>query len=710
MIKINRLLLTVFFITLILPSCNIMNESEKKIVAPVAEIIPQKLAIHGHERIDNYFWMKNRDSEEVINYLNAENDYTKEVLADTEEFQEKLYNEMIGRIKQDDSSVPYRLNGYYYYTRFEEGKEYPLYCRKIDAADATEEVMLNVNQMAEGFPYYQVGGTSVSEDNRILAFSVDTVSRRKYSIYFKDLKTGEIYSDKIDNTSGSITWASDNLTVFFSRKDETLREFQVSSHILGTSVETDKVVYQENDPTFSCSVYKSKSRKYLIIDSESTLSSEYRIMEANNPMGEFRIFQERIEDMLYSISHNGNRFIVKTNLDALNFRLMECPENNTGIKSWKEIVPHREDVLIEDIETFNDYLVIAEKSNALNNIRVILLSSGEDYYIDFDENAYMAYISQNYESDTDVLRYGYTSLTTPSSTCDFNMKTRERTLLKQQEVLGDFIRENYQTERLWAPATDGTSIPISLVYRKDKFKKDGSNPLWIQGYGSYGYSSDPYFTSSRLSLLDRGFVFAIAHIRGGQEMGRQWYEDGKLLNKKNTFTDFIDCTIFLQKNQYSSPSNTVAWGGSAGGLLMGAVISINPDIYNSIIAAVPFVDVITTMLDESIPLTTGEYDEWGNPNEKKYYDFMLSYSPYDQVKEMDYPNILVTTGYHDSQVQYWEPAKWVAKLRALKTDNNLLLLKTNMDFGHGGASGRFEALKEKAMEYAFVIKNLKMVY
>ncbi len=675
---------------------------QKQLQAPVAKIEPTELTKHAHTRVDNYFWMKNRDTEEVINYLNAENEYTQACMQETEQLQTNLYNEMLGRIKQTDNSVPYLENGYYYYTRYEEGKEYPIHCRKAGSLEAPEEILLNVNEMAKDYAYFQVGDYSVSSNNQLLAYTVDTVSRRKYTIYFKDLKSGEVFSDHIGNTSGGVSWANDNKTVFYSTKDETLRSNKIHRFSLGDSAPVE--VFEETDTTFGCYVYKTKSGKYMVIGSSATMATEYQILEADNPAGMFRMFEPRHAEMLYNIDHYGTKFYISTNFEARNFRLMETPENKTGIENWKELIPHREEVLLEGFELFDNYLVVQERKLGLTQLRIINQLNKEEHYLDFGEATYMAYISTNREFNTAVLRFGYGSMTTPNSTFDYNMTTREKTLMKQQEVLGGFNAADYQTERVWATAADGTEVPISLVYKKELFKKDGSNPMMVYAYGSYGNSMDPYFSSVRLSLLDRGFVYALAHIRGGQELGRYWYEDGKKLKKKNTFTDFIACTEYLQENGYSSPEKTFASGGSAGGLLMGAVANMKPEIYNGMIAAVPFVDVITTMLDESIPLTTGEYDEWGNPNEKAYYDYILSYSPYDNVEAKNYPNLLVTTGYHDSQVQYWEPAKWVAKLRAMKTDHNLLLLHTNMDFGHGGASGRFERLKDSALEYAFVFK------
>ena len=678
------------------------EEKEKNAEPPVAKIEATELTIHGDTRIDNYYWLKDRDSSYVIEYLEAENDYTQSVMKDTEQLQKDLYEEMLSRIKQTDNSVPYLQNGYYYYTRYEEGKEYPIYCRKKETLEAEEEIMLDGNEMAEGYAYFQIGGLSVSENNKTLAFSVDTVSGRNYTIKFKNLETGHILEDEIANTSGGSTWAADNKTVFYSAKDETLRPFKILKYHLDSKENT--AVYEEKDPTFNVFVYKTKSRKFLVIGSSATKSSEYRILEADRLDEDFRVFEPRQDDMLYGIDHYKDKFYVRTNWDAKNFRLMETPLEKTSSDNWTEVIPNREDILFEGFELFADYLVLQERKLGLTKLRVINQKTKDEHYIDFEEETYSADIGTNRNFDTDVLRYQYTSLTTPASTFDYDMSKKEKELMKQQEVLGDFDKNDYKAERIWAEAPDGTKVPVSLVYKKGTFKKDGSNPLWIQAYGSYGYSSDPYFSTARLSLLDRGFVWAVAHVRGGQELGRYWYEEGKLLNKKNTFTDFIACTEYLQAQKYGSPEKTFALGGSAGGLLIGAVINMKPEIYKGAIAAVPFVDVVTTMLDESIPLTTGEYDEWGNPNDEEYYKYILSYSPYDNVEEKDYPNVLVTTGYHDSQVQYWEPAKWVAKLRARKTDDNLLLLHTNMKFGHGGASGRFERLKEVALEYAFAFK------
>ncbi|RLD79709.1 MAG: oligopeptidase B [Bacteroidetes bacterium] len=670
---------------------------------PVAKKINKELTAHDHTRIDPYYWLNERENQEVISYLEAENAYTSAMLKHTEEFQTELYDEIVGRIKQTDMSVPYKRNGYYYYSRYEEGKEYPVYCRKKGNLEADEEIMLNVNEMAEGYSYFQVGGISVSHNNKIIAYGVDTVSRRKYTIYFKDLESGELYDDAIQNTTGYAPWAADNKTVFYTRKDEvTLRADKIYKHVLGEEPEVDPMIYHEEDETFGTGVSLSKSMEYLMIGSFSTLSTEYRFLNSSKPDGEFKVFQARQEKLEYFVSHYKNKFYIRTNLDAKNFRLMETPLVKTGMKYWKEVIPHREDVLLEDYDVFNKYLALQERINGLTEIRILSHNGKKDFYIEFEEQTYLVYLSTNLDFDTDLLRYGYTSMTIPNSVYDYNMKTGDAELLKRQEVVGGYDPDEYFAERLFATAPDGVKVPISLVYKKG-IAKDGSNPTVLYGYGSYGSSMDPYFSSVRLSLLDRGFVYAIAHVRGGEEMGRWWYEDGKLLKKKNTFTDFISCAEFLIAEKFTSSEKIFAMGGSAGGLLVGAVVNMRPELFKGVIAAVPFVDVVTTMQDESIPLTTGEYDEWGNPNEKEYYEYMLSYSPYDNVEAKDYPAMLITTGLHDSQVQYWEPAKWVAKMRDMKTDDKLLVLWINMDYGHGGASGRFQRYKEVALEYAFMI-------
>lgn len=700
---------------LLFSNCKDMKkQSNVALSPPVAEKVPMELTAHGNTRIDNYYWMRLSDEQKttetpdeqtkkVIEYLNAENTYTAEVMAHTKKLQEDLFEEMKGRIREEDESVPYFKNGYWYYSRFETGHEYPVYCRKKGTLEAEEEVMLNVNELADGYEFFNVGGLSVSPDNKILAFSEDTLSRRIYTIRFKNLESGQYLSDEIPNASGGAAWANDNKTVFYTSKNEvTLLSEKIKRHQLGTLAENDETVYHELDPSFYIGVYRSKSGKYILIYNESTLVSDYHILRSDNPEGKFRQFIPRESDMLYSLDHFGDKFYITTNWQAKNFRLMETPENQTAKSNWKEVIPHRPDVLLEGIELFEVFLVVEERKSGLTNFRIINQTSGDEHYLDFGEPAYSASIGVNPEFNTEWLRFSYSSLTTPNSTFDYNLTSREKVLKKQEEVVGGHHPENYVTERVFATARDGVKVPISIVYKKG-FKKDGKHPLLLYGYGSYGATMDPYFNSARLSLLDRGFAFAIAHIRGGQMLGREWYEDGKLLNKKNSFFDFIDCARYLLDQNFTSSEHLYAMGGSAGGLLMGAVLNYEPTLFNGVIAAVPFVDVVTTMSDPTIPLTTNEYDEWGNPENTEYYDYMLSYSPYDQVEAKDYTNILVTTGLFDSQVQYWEPAKWVAKLRDYKTDDNMLLLHTNMEAGHGGASGRFERLKETALEYAFLL-------
>lgn len=697
-----------FLAALLLTFTACQTETKKKVLkaaidAPQAKKEAKELSVHGHTRIDNYYWLKDREDEEVIDYLNKENGYTKEQLAHTEDFQEKLFEEIKGRIKEKDESVPFKLDDYYYYTRFNEGQEYPIFCRKKKSLEAEEEIMVDANQLAEGHEFFSMRSVNVSYAQNIGAFAIDTVGRRIYTVHFKNLETGEMLKDEIPSVTGNIAWANDNKSLFYTRQDtETLRSNKIYKHILGSDASEDQLIFEEKDETFGCYVYRTKSKKYMVIGSYSTLSTESRILKADTPDGEFKIVQPRERDLEYSINHFGDKFYILTNHQAKNFKLVECPVEQTGKENWKDVIAHREDVLLESIEIFNDFLVVDERKEGLTQLRIMNWEGEEEHYLDFGEPTYTVYISYNPDFNTQELRYGYSSLTTPNSTFDYNMVNRSKELKKQTEVLGGFDASNYVTERQFATAADGTKVPLSIVYRKG-LQKDGSNPTLIYGYGSYGHSMDAYFSSSRLSLLDRGFVFAIAHIRGGQEMGRHWYEDGKLLEKKNTFMDFIACSEHLINEGFTEKEKLFAMGGSAGGLLMGAIVNMRPDLYKGIIAAVPFVDVVTTMLDDSIPLTTGEYDEWGNPNDKAYYDYILSYSPYDNVEAKAYPAMLVTTGLHDSQVQYWEPAKWVAKLREMKTDDNLLLLHTNMEAGHGGASGRFKQFKETALEYAFLL-------
>ncbi|MEM6894020.1 MAG: S9 family peptidase [Bacteroidota bacterium] len=672
---------------------------------PVAKKIAKELTLHNDTRVDNYYWMNDRTDQAVLDYLTAENDYYEKTTAHTKDFQKALFEEMKGRIKEDDSSVPYKLNGYWYVTRYETNKEYPIFSRHEETLDNPEQILFDCNLLAKDHEFFNLRGISISPDNTLASFGVDTISRRQYHIQIKNLKTGEVYPDKIENTTGTSVWADDNKTLYYTKKDPvTLRSDRIYRHKLGTPSAEDELVFHETDDTYSAFVYKSKSRKYIIIGSASTLTTEYRILEANQPDGTFRVFSERKRGLEYSISHYADKFYILTNKDdATNFKLMQSNLTETDASQWQEFIPHREDVLLEDIEIFKEYYVLSERENGLNRMKIVRWDGSDSKFLPFDSETYVAGTSVNLDFDTNTLRYYFNEMGTPYAVVDYNMSTGEKTVLKQQEVLGGkFASENYETKRLWAPAGDGKKIPISLIYKKDT-PLDGSSPLLQYAYGSYGSTIDPYFSSVRLSLLDRGFVYAIAHIRGGEYLGRPWYEDGKLLNKKNTFTDFVDCSKFLIAEKYTSAEHLYAMGGSAGGLLMGAVVNMAPELYNGVIAAVPFVDVITTMLDESIPLTTGEYDEWGNPNDEAYYKYIKTYSPYDNVEGKAYPNLYVSTGLHDSQVQYWEPAKWVAKLREMKTDDNLLFLDTNMDAGHGGASGRFESLKETAKEYAFLL-------
>ncbi|MDD4116023.1 MAG: S9 family peptidase, partial [Massilibacteroides sp.] len=673
--------------------CETEKKSGFKEATPPVAIKKEHIRdIHGDKVNDPYYWMydyfgRGADSTLVVEYLKAENAYVDTVMSETKTFQEALFNEMKARIKEKDESVPVLKNGYYYYTRTEEGKQYYKYCRKKGSLDAPEEILLDIDAMAEGLPYYAAAGFSISEDNKLMAYGVDNVSRRQYTIYIKNLETGETYPDAIPNTTGNSVWASDNKTLFYTSKNEkTLLSEKIKRHTLGSSATEDVTVYEELDKSNYIGVGKSKNNKYIMIYSQATLSSEIFLADASKPNATFKSFQPRIKDVLYDVIPLEDEFLILTNKDAANFQLMKTPLTATSVENWTTVIPHRTDVLIESVDEFKNFLVVEERKEGLIQLRIINRQTNKEHYIDFGEPTYMAYPMSNPEYNTDVLRYGYTSLTTPSSTYDYNMDTQGKALLKQQEVLGGYNNTDYQAERIYATAKDGTKIPISLVHKKDS-KRDGRTPLLLYAYGSYGSSMDASFSSSRLSLLNRGFTYAIAHIRGGQEMGRQWYEDGKLMKKKNTFTDFIDCAEYLIQEKYTSPEHLYAEGGSAGGLLMGAVVNMAPQLWHGVIAAVPFVDVVNTMLDESIPLTTNEFDEWGNPKEKKAYFYMKSYSPYENVEKKDYPNMLVTTGLHDSQVQYFEPAKWVAKLREMKTDKNVLLLKTNMDFGHGGASG-----------------------
>jgi len=702
--KINVLLsvLTALFLF----SCNRQPQP------PVAEKIPHEVF---DNRVDNYFWIRLGDEQKaaetpdeqtsrVLAYLKGENAYKEAVMKHTEGLQKTIYDEITGRIRKDDESVPYLENGYYYFTRFTEENEYPVYYRKKGSTEAPAEVLLDVNKLAEGQEFCSVGSWNVSRDNKLLAYSVDTVGRRSFTLYFLDLESGSLLRDRIDSVAGPCIWAADNKTLFYTGKDpETLRSDKILRHKLGNDITLDDTAYFEADETFSVNLGESKSRKYIMIQSDQTLSTEVRLVEADKPYGNILLFEPRRINHEYEIDHLGKYFYIRTNTGgSSNFKLMKTEESKTAEKNWKDLIPHRNDVLFEGFELFDNYLVTRERIKGLSNLRIIDTRDNTGHYIDFGEETYSAGIHTNPNANTDILRYYYTSLTTPASVIDYNMKTKVKKVLKEDEVLGGFDKSNYESKRLWAKAHDGTMVPVSLVYRKG-FVQDGSAPLLLYGYGSYGASQNPGFNTAVLSLLDRGFVYALAHVRGGSEMGRYWYEDGKLLKKMNTFNDFNDCAQYLIDEKYTGNDKLFAMGGSAGGLLMGAIVNLKPELYKGVVAAVPFVDVVTTMLDETIPLTTFEWDEWGDPKKKEYYDYMLSYSPYDQVKAMNYPNLLVTTGFWDSQVQYWEPAKWVAKLRDMKTDSNILIMDCNMDAGHGGASGRFERYRVTSLEYAFIL-------
>ena len=692
----------------------ITSESQLGVDAPDVKQVLHTTEIHDIKLEDPYYWMRLSDEQkeakepdaqtaDVIDYLNRENEYKDKVLAPTQKLQEDLYEEIVGRIVKDDESVPVKLRGYWYYSRFEKGNEYAFSCRKKGTMDAEEEILLNEPELAKGHNYFSIGSSSVSPNNKLMVYGVDTVSRRQYTLYFKNLETGELFEDKIPETNGGAVWANDNKTIFYTKNDpQTLRAYRVYKHVLGTDMREDEVVFEEKDETFFIWVSKSKSQEYIMIGSNSTLSTETRYIKADEPNSEWTIVHPRENDHEYGVSHYGDHFYIQTNLEAKNFRLVKTPIENTSVENWVDVLPHREDVLLEGTDFFSSHMVVSERKQGLNNIRIMKWDGSEDYYLEFNDPAYMAFTGANPDYDSEDLRFGYTSLTTPYTTYEHNFADRSRKQLKQQKVLGGkFDQANYTSERIMVEARDGVNVPVSIVYRKDT-KLDGNSPLLLYAYGSYGSSTDPGFSSTRLSLLDRGFIYAMAHIRGGSEMGRQWYEDGKLFNKMNTFTDFIDCGEALVEKGYTSPDHMYAMGGSAGGLLMGAVMNLSPDLFNGVLAAVPFVDVINTMLDETIPLTTFEFDEWGNPKQKDYFDYIMKYSPYDNVEAKDYPHTFITTGYWDSQVQYWEPAKWIAKLRDHKTDDNMLIMYCNMETGHGGASGRFARFKEVAMEYSFM--------
>lgn len=672
---------------------------------PKAKTVPHLLTVHGHTRTDNYYWLRDKDNPEVQAYLNAENDYTSKLLQHTEELQEMLFEEIKARIPQTDYSVPFRFDNYYYYSRIENGQNYPVFCRKLHSLDAPEEILLNVNELAIGQTYFSVGMYEVSANENILAYAVDTVGDSVYTVFFKDLHTNTLLPYTLENVC-CFSWSNDNNTLYYTVYDRSLRPYKVFKHVLGNDPKKDTLIFHEKNRRFSCMAYRTQSKEYVLIDTESSTTSEVWYINANKPDDAPRLFQKRKRNMEYSIEHYGDYFYLHTNYKAPNFRLMRTPVANTELENWEVVIAHRVKVLLEDFHIFNDFLVLEERINGLPQIRVIGWDGKTDYYLPFRDATYVASVGDNYVYDTHLLRYVYTSLNTPTSVYDFNMQTRQQTLLKQYEVEGNFDSQNYQTEYLFVPSADKYAIPVSIVYKKDLFQKNGTNPMLLYAYGAYGLSSEPYFSYSMLSLLDRGFIYAIAHVRGGEELGRHWYKQGKLLRKNNTFTDYIACAEFFIAQKYTAANKLVFEGGSAGGLLVASVINHRPDLCEAAIMQVPFVDVISTMLDEELPLTVGEYDEWGNPNIEKYYQYMLSYSPYDNIKPQHYPHLLITTGLNDSNVQYWEPVKYVAKLRQHKQDNNLLLLKIDMDSGHQGASGRYDSYKEAALEFAFMLSVL----
>jgi oligopeptidase B len=675
--------------------------------APAAPKKPKHLSIHGDVRIDNYYWMRDRDDPDTLPYLEAENAYTEAVMKPLKELEDRLYNEILGRIKQTDLSVPAKDGAYFYYGRTEEGKQYPIFCRRGIAPGSPEQILLDANVLAEGHPYFALGGFAVSDDHSLLAYSVDFDGSETYTVQFKNLTTGESVGETIPDTSSGLVWAADNKTLFYATYDATHRPEHLHRHRLGTDPATDTIVFQEADTQFTFEFYRTRSRKYvLIVSMNAGKTSEVWALDAYRPEGEFRVLQPRVEGLEYTAEHQGDRFLIRTNdSGATNFKLVEAPVNRPGKENWKVLIPERKDATLDWVDAFQGFFVLQTREDGLPRIEIHDQRTGVSHSIQFPEPTYDAHLDDNREYSTGLLRFGYTSLITPPSIFDYNVATRERELKKQYEVLGGYDPAQYVSERLHAPAEDGVEVPISLVYKKG-VEKDGSNPLLLYAYGSYGLNSDPHFSHANLSLLDRGFVYAIAHIRGGSERGRTWFEDGRMLKKRNSFTDFIACAEYLIKLGYSTPSKMAALGASAGGLLMGAVANMRPDLFHAIVARVPFVDVVTTMLDPTIPLTTGEYDQWGNPEEKTYYDYLLSYSPYDNVQRKHYPNILITTGLNDPRVAFWEPAKWAAKLRDMKTDSKIVLLKTNMGAGHAGASGRYEQIRETAFLYSFIVGTI----
>jgi oligopeptidase B len=675
--------------------------AEAQLAPPVARVVPRVDRVHGELRVDDYFWLRDRSDPAVVAYLEAENRYTASVMRHTESLQEQLYQEMRGRIKETDLSVPERVDDYFYYSRTEAGGQYPILCRR-HGEDGSEEVLLDQNPLAAGHPYFRLGASEVSPDHRLLAYSVDTSGAEEFTLYIKDLATGELFAESIANTSHDVAWANDSGTLFYSALDEAHRPCRLYRHRVGTNPSEDVLVYFEPDASFFIDVSRTRSRAYLILDISSHSTSEVRFVSAYRPEDPFVVVQPRAPGVEYAVTHHGDQFFITTNDAAPNFRLVRAPVTTPGREHWSPVLPYRPEVKLDGTDAFQDHLVVYERASGLRQIRVLDLASGADHLISYPEPVYTVRAHSNPEFDTTVLRFSYTSLVTPNSVVDYDLARRTWTVRKQIEVLGGYDPSLYRSQRLFATAPDGTAVPISLVYRTP-LQLDGQRPLLLNGYGAYGLSYDPTFSSNTLSLLNRGFVVAIAHVRGGEELGRSWYDGGRLLNKRSSFTDFIAAAEYLVSAGYTSPDRLVISGGSAGGLLMGAVTNMRPDLFRAVLAEVPFVDVVNTMLDSSLPLTVIEYDEWGNPNDRAAYEYIRSYSPYDNVAAGNYPHMLVTAGLNDPRVAYWEPAKWTAKLRAKKTDENRLLLRTNMGAGHGGASGRYDYLREIAFKYAFVL-------
>ncbi|EKQ68052.1 oligopeptidase B [Leptolyngbyaceae cyanobacterium JSC-12] len=684
-----------------------LNPETSSNLPPIAPKRPEILSAHGDQRVDDYYWLRDRANPAVLAYLEAENAYTKAMMSHTESLQTALYNEMLGRIQETDLSVPYRKGDFYYYSRTETGKAYPIYCRKRGSLESPEEILLDQNELAEGHDFLELGVLAVSPNHQVLAYSIDTTGAERYTLRFLNLETREHFPEEILDTA-SVAWGNDNQTVFYAQLDDTNRPYKLWRHSLGSSTVEDVLLYHETDEFFYLGIGKTRSQAYILLSLNSKITSEVHFLDADQPMGGFQVVQPRSQGVEYDVEHHSDRFYITTNEGALNFKLMQAPVAAPTKDNWELVIPHREDVLLEGVSAFANHLVIHERKAGLPTLQIRQLSTGDSHYISFPDPTYNVDEGTNPEFNTSILRFNYTSLVTPWSVFDYNMDTQERELKKETPVLGGYDRSQYASDRLIATAVDGAPVPISIVYKKG-IQRTGDNPLLLTGYGSYGCSYDPGFSSSRLSLLNRGVVVAIAHIRGGSEMGRRWYEDGKFLKKKNTFTDFITCAEYLIEQGWTSPQRLAISGGSAGGLLMGSVINLRPDLFHAVVADVPFVDVVTTILDDDLPLSMMEREEWGDPNDKLYYDYMKSYSPYDNVEAKAYPNLLITAGLNDARVAYWEPAKWTAKLRSLKTDTNILLLKTNMGAGHGGASGRYESLKEIAFEYAFLLDQWGLV-